>query len=758
MNMISPPHAVQRPASPRNRGAAAIIAMMFLVIFGSLAAAMAIVSQGNLAIADSQIKINRSLAAAETGLNMVTYHFDKVATQVLTRYGLIDDVRANELWMENGGVRQRLFDAFSDISAQQQPQYTVKGLRVGPIAVGPDAPTFTATFEPHPLPGSLNRYNDPFYRQPPYNDPALFDQPISASNPLDARWIRVVVTASDGPPGREITRSISMDFRLDKKLRFAILSRSRVMIGRNVLVEGRIGSRFLDTHIAHGHPVQMESDFRGLHPDLDEQLDILRNTLATNDINGDNRININSASETAGITDPEQYDLNYDGHIDDYDFFLSVFDSNGDRRVSRTELESAAVSAIHAAQLLELIDTFGRPSRAGFNDGFIDEDDHYAKVRGQVMILASMDDWQQGAANGTYQDFLQGPIVPNYNDSPLTFQANEQNAYEFGPEDFDVATFRSMANGDLMAAAVQQAANHDPDDDSTPRMDLSGSHREPVPYGAAYPYDYYDRPVFENMTFTNVTIPKGLNALFKNCRFIGVTFIETATDNEDPNFAYAGMQNPDGTPKHPNLVAKVTNPDTGVVENVSDTKSISNNLRFDNCTFEGSIVTDAPKQFTQTRNKVSFTGRTEFKIDDSAYLDDAQKELFKRSTMLMPHYSVEMGTFISPNDASERLELSGTIVAGVVDMRGQIKIEGSLITTFEPQAGVAPVIGDTSPQFNTTLGYFGSASGDLEAEMPAEGLGLIQIRYDPTLAMPDGIRGPIELRPVTRTYYEGIAP
>ncbi len=34
------------------RGAAAVLAMMFLMIFGSLAAAMAIVSQGNLSTAD----------------------------------------------------------------------------------------------------------------------------------------------------------------------------------------------------------------------------------------------------------------------------------------------------------------------------------------------------------------------------------------------------------------------------------------------------------------------------------------------------------------------------------------------------------------------------------------------------------------------------------------------------------------------------------------------------------------------------------
>ena len=113
-----------------------------------------------------------------------------------------------------------------------------------------------------------------------------------------------------------------------------------------------------------------------------------------------------------------------------------------------------------------------------------------------------------------------------------------------------------------------------------------------------------------------------------------------------------------------------------------------------------------------------------------------------------------MGTFISPSDSNETIHLSGTIVTGILDMRGQVKINGSIVTTFEPQAGVSPVMGDTSPQFNTTLGYFPSSDGDLEAELPINGIGVIQVRYDPTIPMPDGIIGPIELTPVMATYFE----
>ena len=65
------------------------------------------------------------------------------------------------------------------------------------------------------------------------------------------------------------------------------------------------------------------------------------------------------------------------------------------------------------------------------------------------------------------------------------------------------------------------------------------------------------------------------------------------------------------------------------------------------------------------------------------------------------------------------------------------------------------MLGETSPQFNTTLGYFPSSEGDLEAELPTSGLGVIQVRYNPTIPMPDGITGPIELAPNYATYFEG---
>ena len=737
----------------RQRGAAALLAMMFLVIFSSLAAAMAIVSQGNLNTADSSLKINRSLAAAETGMQFMIYRLNQVTqgdpaagtAGIKIREGEIDSDLAETLWED---ARDQLRDLLAgDLQYQDNAPYVDNGtLFVPAIRVGPGQPMFSATFQPHPIAGE--DYDDAIYAREPYS---IQSPPVSAAAPLDARWVRVTVTASDGSEGGDgvadtrVFRSVVMDFKLEKRIRFALLSKSRIMIGRNVMIDGPIGSSFMETHLNNGHPIQMESDFRGLTSDLDDDLDTFRNTLITNDADGDNRINLASAAEIDSIDDPEQYDYDMDGYIDGYDFFMSNFDDNADLKVSLAELDPDGTN-VSRQQLLTLIDTFGDPDRQGYGDGVIDEYDRYAKIRGEVYIAASKDSWEDGAADpdgegiaqGAYQDYFQGPIHPDFGEDPMTFEANTDEVHEFEPDDFDVSSFKAMATDDFAAQA------------GAPTSTVTG---EAVPFGAQYPYEYYDRPVYENKTFDNVIIPKGTNALFRNCTFVGVTYIDTATDNTDPNYNYCGMVEADGTPKHPDRIATVHGVDYGGIDDPLGTKQVSNNIRFDDCTFNGSIVTASPDEFTHVRNKLSFTGTTRFILDTP--LSDYEKLLFRRSTMLAPHFSVEMGTFIAPEDSLETVEMSGTIVTGVLDMRGQVKIVGTLMTTFNPVSNTGPVLGETSPQYNTTLGYFSSASGDLESEIPGSGLGVIQVRYDPTLPLPDGILGNIDITPYLGTYREG---
>ncbi len=753
----------------RQRGAAAVLAMMFLVIFGSLAAAMAIVSQGNLHTAGTHLKVNRSLAASETGMRLIMYRLSQACENVLTRSGTVWDpasgtyittLKASDMASDPSGMPVDVLlgkaDAVWDEVAaelatelsgefhnQQEPYIDAdRVLHIGPIAVGPGSPAFTATLTPHPI--ADEDYDSDYYDRPPYSDMG-----VSSTTPLDARFIRVKIEAYDGEATSRVYRSISMDFQLVKRIQYAVLSRSRVMIGRNVMIEGRVGSTFLETNLANGHPMQIASDFRGLDATLDADLDALLGSIIEDDQNGDNRLSIHDSTEVADYADPAQYDTDGDGYITDFDFFIKNFDSaSSPNQITLSELQSK-LATLDALQLMALIDTFGSPNRAGYNDGIIDKYDRYAKIRGEIHIAADVAGWESGAATtGNYQDYLQGSIVPGHNQTPLTFQSSQTNEYELNPQQFDVSSFRNLATDDFAAQAAANAANHDAGDPDSPQP-LGNVVTEAVPFQATYPYDYYDRPVYQNMVFRNVKIPKGTNALFVNCRFIGVTFIETELDNDDPDFNYAGMQDASGSQKHPDRFANINGTD------VYDTKTVANNIRFHNCKFEGGVVTDVPTEYTHVRNKVTFTGNSGFNIDGSAELSNAEKNLYKRSSLLAPQYSIEMGTFVSPYDSNEVIKLSGTIVAGLIDMRGQVEIDGQLLTTFEPKANTGPVIGDTSPQFNTTLGYFSASDGDLETEPPQNGLGVIKVRYNKNLPLPDGILGPVEAVPLWDTYFEG---
>ena len=70
---------------------------MFLVIFGSLAAAMAVVAQGNLRTADSALRVSRATSAAETGLIFAAERMQSEARRFVITKGVIEADFAGEL-------------------------------------------------------------------------------------------------------------------------------------------------------------------------------------------------------------------------------------------------------------------------------------------------------------------------------------------------------------------------------------------------------------------------------------------------------------------------------------------------------------------------------------------------------------------------------------------------------------------------------------------------------------------------------------
>ena len=800
----------------RNRGVASVLAMMFLVIFGSLAATMGIVAQGNMRTAATHLKVSRALAAAEAGLDFAERRLERAANRFVLDRGEIDEELAHDLWFGS-------YDSGDGTIEVRPPSDFSESVPAQSIA---EALANAHAADSHQVYGKVP--NDDTL---PFIDPdtgQLVTRPMgfdSAGEPncqiiytplADARYIRITAIGRD----QDVKRTISEDYLLAKRLRFAILSPNRIMLGKNVHVEGRIGSSFDTLDVVNGHPMNTVSDFVHLSSTLDSNLATFQQGVMDYDVDGDGRLRVEHSTESQGIPSG-MVDADGDGYVDEFDLFLTEFDYAGDGNVVYdTDLAYAAghggLSEEFAVDpdLAKLIDQ-ANPDRnkdgvvddddvaLGYNDGILDRLDNYAKVQGTLAFSISSQEWETAHGDEDWQNFINGTIKPDKYDSAVEFEESEDELLPVDLADFTNSQSAIADIADAGQSFADQVAAQDGQGDASytpPGPDTW----ERVPFRSPGYYDWYQRPIYRNMTFHNVVIPMGNNGLFINCTFIGATKVETYYDNTHPNWNFYGTKEkmPDGTfqEKYPILdKGDVPEGDEYLYSNydqlpdplyingvrVRDTKLWSNNIRFHDCEFRGSVVTDPTITFTHVRNKLQFTGATVF-VEPSVgngQEDDVTEEEYealKKSSLMAPGYSVDIGTFNSP--ASQDVNLRGTIISGVMDIRGNATIVGSLLMTYDPQPGEgALVFGGNPANFNSTFGYFGPDDGDGESLAPdtlydTDGDGLvdvgedydgdgindpwqgyarINIIYDPDISLPDGLMTPLQVVPDPQSYREG---
>lgn len=201
------------------------------------------------------------------------------------------------------------------------------------------------------------------------------------------------------------------------------------------------------------------------------------------------------------------------------------------------------------------------------------------------------------------------------------------------------------------------------------------------------------RHVYENETFTNAKLPSNRNALFRNCTFEEVLYVDCS----------------------------------------KSTSTYYNNVRFENCTFNGVIVTDVPQSFKWQNNCLYFTGEATFENTSSV----------QEATILAPHFNVNLGN--TNPVPSENNILTGAIIGGIVDVRGNAQIYGTIISMCDTtmwSSGYVTNIG-------ATLGDGGSETTELGD------IGVISITPDQDQMLPSGITTPIVIRPQQGTYSEG---
>ena len=850
------------------RGVVGILAMMFLVLFGSLAVAMASVSQGNLRTATTNKRIIRAQGAVDTALGIAKARLADAAARFVAAKGDITPAYATQLWYG---------------TYPSTPPVTVLPPADGRTETIPPTGIAEALTLAHQADATSNLAIDITLSTPPVG--WVRGAPIGVEKDANGRVItaaqvdyappdslgRVLVVATgyewDWLRDRWVTRTSQEYFKLTKTVPHAIIASSRIMLGRNVQINGPLGVRYnsqaLDT--LDGPPLVTRSDFYGLSPILDRKLDDFYAAVLADDLDGNNQLRaehpIESRSLAAmnlndydndNIADQAFGDADNDHAVSDFDVFIHHFDTNNDGKlVLAPSLTAGTPNAALPAEftldnaLAEMIDsgvadrngngmrngqlingvwqftTFDDNNAdgirdaadidlddvvLGYRDGVIDARDRYAKIHGSLMFKSRRADWEASADSTgmpvmDYQKFVQGPISASRHEDPVSFEVSDDQVPPFTQDSFAAAA-ATMANFHTQTGVDSQPFNTQVTNAKgagwTPPIQV-----EATPFGSPTPADWYGRPVYDNIVFRNVTIPMGNNGLFRNCTFIGVTRVEAYVDNTHPSWAFYGEERRDPVtgvlslvyppppaasdaaldksyvdPAVPNyaslpdplMVNIDLNGDTIIPDQVTNTKLLANNIRFDGCLFIGSIVADKPTNFANIRNKIQFTGATrftdthpDFPADATLNLTDQERVVTKLSSMMLPHYSVDIGTNNSPT--TQDVRLNGAVIAGILDVRGNAAIKGALLLTFEPVYGQAPLVQYGSPlgnpaQFNVTLGYFGPQDGDeegidLTAMTDLDGDGNLDVGWD-SARDATGALVPAGTLPVLSTWFDGI--
>lgn len=845
----------------RRRGVSSVLAMMLAILVGALAAAMGTVTQGNLRNASTHLHVTRAMQSAETGLAIAQQRIEEASNRFVLSRGQIDADLGNRLWNGTWTGSDGTIDVFPPASGHVEPG-TPTGVaqalayrhaadenwvEIDGIDANIIGPAPSDAGDEYMQNGWVTTRAIPLAQSTSDTDlPTAFQ--ITYAPLANGTDVRAIVTGYDFDPtrpGRAVRRVISRDFRLIKSVESAIVSNSRVLIGKNVHIDGDIGTRYEQVDVENGDPIVIRSDFLGIDAGLDSKLEDLFNNLALHDVDGDNRLRVGHPIEQAGLhvggdisnpmLDDEDYDgdgdsdgafgdVTGDGYVDEFDLFINHFDANGDGRVAiggwPAEGTDAAMSSPEFTEDLDLaylidankpdrnengivgyfdddgdgiwdpasedmldIDTFfggWADQTLGYRDGFIDYRDAYTKITGQVALRATAQAWSSG--QGDIFERMRGSVGGG-SGAPLLFAAGDDVLPFIDETSFSLSQSALYAAADGGPFWEQVAENlgvsqavldtyvevgaSGPDGPQFQRLDADGdgdglpdnyatAYFESTPFLSPSPADWYYRPVFRNMVFRDAVIPEGLNALFENCTFVGVTRVEVYNDNAHVNWSLYGSMESDGVlPPEPNeepldksdfdryTTGAVTDgpsnyedfPDPPVINGFvvtgseRDTKRYSNNLRFHDCLIVGSVVSDVPSTYTHVRNKLQFTGATRFTDVHPTSPDDAQLnpesadlEEIAKSSLMAPNYSVDIGTFNSPPE--QNVALRGAVVAGVLDARGNTSIDGALLLTFMPTPGIAPMVDPfgqaigNPADFNASIGYFGEEDGDAESIDP----------------------------------------
>jgi len=687
----------------RRRGAAAVLAMLFLVIFSTLTLSMYSLATVNMESASNLSDVERARATAESGLRWISYRF-RVMARPKTTVGNIDATTADTLWTPLATAIQTDFNSLLT-PAERTLTISGKTITSGTIASDESSARFALTIQQHPT---------------------------YVGDPLDERYVRVTSTGTY----RGATRSASLDYKIEKKVKFAVVGKVPVQLGRNTMVEGPVAMATASKY----PPILMLSDFTHFDNNLKTKIQSFASFIKTKHVGYDGRVSVNNSSEYTQAKSAGYDDWNGDKYVDEYDLFLKQYDADNDKAVSAAEFTDPSTNKLYDSNLFKAMDATGGPmydgdvTRTGYQDNQIDNTDVYAKVNGQLLMAATQSGFSSYATgqSKTIYDYLTGPVVTTDPLAvPVRYSVTTQDIFDLDPANFEQCTLNFRAktgpeNGTTATTSTIKTNKVLATSDAN-----GGTSNERTPFGSTSYQATYSRPVYRNMTFRNCRIPKGLNALFDNCTFEGVTFVDMTRDITTSSGSVSTSSSAGMTWSQRMKPSQGSfNKSTTLTSTNSYGYTDGNNIRFNDCTFNGPLAGGYATAYTHFSNSWEFTGATMF-----------DNQFDETATIVSPQVNIEMGSFTNPSAAPSTLK--GVVVAGNLDIRGTSVVDGSIIVT-----------GDGAG--NTTLGYFGASDSDTNpSAMPEGGYGRISIRYNPYRALPDGINVSIDMTAQVETYREG---
>ncbi len=619
----------------RHRGAVLIVSMILVLVFSVLAVSLATFTDTNTQLANNQHLANSALLAAQSGMECALYMASTVSLES-TAINSVTDAQANTAWTDLCTYLQTAaLDGQSVGGASRFTDSSGSGDQILVNNLSVD--------------GAHADFSIRYYR---------YDG--------DPKIVKMQSVGTDGV----MTRKIFMDMNITKDndvLHYAVASRGRMWLTGDTTIHGNIYSSW---NLSNAKLTQLAP----LQDQVQQRLDAgtLNSTTFSSLVSS---LGLTTSQRTtvlnellAGTLSPADAAPRCIGLMSSVPS-ISPFNLTSDSEVLGTINTCWSQEQIATKSWqLETLDEDGKP--------MYDEE-------GNKII--SPEDEIQGYCEGIHYK------VPPQNMSGMSIADYDTTLY------YQMVQTASGGNGNIPCPPATQYTGTDASLDSLPSLWGNKWRYERFPHNSG---NYttgsgvtLKRYIYKDQTFTNVRLPDDKNALFINCTFEGVLYVDCGR-----------------------------------------TTNNYNNVRFDDCTFNGTIIGDTPQAFNWQKNCLYFTGEATFQNQSS----------IQEATILAPHFNVNLGN--TNPDTGENNTLTGVIVGGIVDIRGNAEIYGTIIS-----------MADTSTYTSGYVTNIGATEDDGGSETTEAGdIGVINITPEIDQMLPSGITSPIIIQPLQTTYSEGV--